>query len=491
MMVRAARSPADLASVSTWRRPPSRPNAGAGALDSEDGWACCILHCARNCGQVARPVAPAAGACFHWAGAGGHVGSGVRVGRARERGGDQKSGPGCRRKKTAHEWILEPRPVSGHDREPGRAFRRRRRDRAHEPRAGIRPRRSWPGACGNDRRDFPVAAEMSRGSRMPSFGRPGEKIEPNREAPRPDDDTGESAEEALDRLARFVEAWRPSMSPRGLPALATMDDRTPRLAEQETVDRQESEPVAVAARVRRGPPILTAVVLFLAAMAAVGAIITLGGGSNRSPGPPAVRPALHPLASAPAAHPPRDGAGLAPATEEESVQGAASSGALAPPGSSVPADEAFRGAGRLATPPEPPPPAAPGPESQGSGPTPAPPAATKDAVPADEAVIQIAEPESSPGPQPKAAISSAAPAPASRQPDEPSADPEVLRSRAAALAEAPLPPARPAGLGRPERRERAKETRAAAEGAEPSAPSPERPSETAREPLRLFGGASR
>jgi hypothetical protein len=31
-----------------------------------EGWAVCALHWARNCGQVAPPVVPAACACFHW-----------------------------------------------------------------------------------------------------------------------------------------------------------------------------------------------------------------------------------------------------------------------------------------------------------------------------------------------------------------------------------------------------------------------------------------
>ena len=50
------------------RRRRRRNWGGAGgAIEAEDGWACWVLHWARNCGQAAPPVVPAACACFHWA----------------------------------------------------------------------------------------------------------------------------------------------------------------------------------------------------------------------------------------------------------------------------------------------------------------------------------------------------------------------------------------------------------------------------------------
>lgn len=330
---------------------------------------------------------------------------------------------------------------------------------------------------------------------MSNSVRPAEEINTNWEGARPHDDTRQDAEEALDRLARFVEARTPSTSPRSLPAPTMRRDETPRLPAPETVERRKPEPVAEATPTRRGPPILTVVVLFLTAVAAVGAVFTLGGGANWVTGPPAIGPARH-RAPPPAAPPPTDGAAPAPAMGEDSVAGLGDASAFGPPrgdlsaGSVAPADEPPRGAGELATPTEAAP-TAPSPASQASGPAPVPREATKDAATADQAIIQFAVPEFPTSPEPKAgeqADLSAEPVSTARQPDEPSVDPGLLRSRAAALADAPLPPIRPAWLRRADPRERARRMPPAAEASEP--PAPERGSETQRNPPVPLSGAA-
>ena len=330
---------------------------------------------------------------------------------------------------------------------------------------------------------------------MSNSVRPAEEINTNWEGARPHDDTRQDAEEALDRLARFVEARTPSTSPRSLPAPTMRRDETPRLPAPETVERRKPEPVAEATPTRRGPPILTVVVLFLTAVAAVGAVFTLGGGANWVTGPPAIGPARH-RAPPPAAPPPTDGAAPAPAMGEDSVAGLGDASAFGPPrgdlsaGSVAPADEPPRGAGELATPTEAAP-TAPSPASQASGPAPVP------AKPRRMRRRRTRRSYNSPFPssrhrqsQRRASRrnSSAEPVSTARQPDEPSVDPGLLRSRAAALADAPLPPIRPAWLRRADPRERARRMPPAAEASEP--PAPERGSETQRNPPVPLSGAA-
>ena len=225
------------------RRRRRRSGSGAGAIEADDGWACCVLHWARNCGQVAPPVAPADCACFHSAAQADMTLSAFAPVEPAIAAPKRKAAAAADETRMRMDLFPNPRPEWAGGGQPNRAPDRRQCDFA--------PGRNAGSGTGARRACLPIPATHDAARRVAWSGkteqvktpskqivmsipprasgsRPAAEIKDDRERLRPDDDARQAdPEDALDRLEQFLASWTPSSprrtipvknSPRGVPA---------------------------------------------------------------------------------------------------------------------------------------------------------------------------------------------------------------------------------------------------------------------------------
>ena len=313
------------------------------------------------------------------------------------------------------------------------------------------------------------------------------------QGPAPSDDHVE--EDALHKLARFLETWSPTRSRQIAPARAAGEQaRPPVSADAEPRDDEPLEltPLRRARLVRTLPFVLGA----LAIIVMIGTVVALNRGAVRLGRISLLAPATYPPTTAP---PGASDDGSAPAwkgagpTRQEK-------GLVAPelfssaPEAKIPPVAPARSLAAASEPPAPDRTNSLPIESMASHPG-------AEKTPPDQAVILLARPEPF-APETKAVKDSAAgaqsaPSPPTTQETDKQADAETLRATAIRLANAPLPPIRPSWLGKPAKRARTRRSvEAASEPRAPPAPPapPALPGRPAAEnsgalgnPLRLFG----
>ncbi len=356
-------------------------------------------------------------------------------------------------------------------------------------------------------------ANWASGPRAAAESEVEQKLAPSDEGARQND-----AEDALVELERLLQSWTPSNPPRKVPTPDRNDgSAAPPVPRVETQAAQIAQAIAAARPLRR---LLTASLLGLAAATAIAAVFALDGAPGLMERPQPIAPAVPPTAgprpsdgsvagSAAAGSPLLKGAALVKGAASETPPAGqnvlpATSGNV-PPASTHAAGPAGN-ASSSADAREPAPEASPHPQAFNS--TPGQPSAppsreAPNAAPAPSALPAVGSVKAPAEPEPKAADEAALGAqrlgsePPATQSGDQSGLGEDVKPNPIALAAAPLPPIRPASLGKPRKHEKtAKPHKEAKAADEPAAPPPaDEPETPAAQPagnplLRLFAAPS-